>query len=358
MNTIAGTGTVGGYFGDEQEGTFARLNYPADVSFDSTGGIIISDMFNNVIRMLDSDGLISTIAGDGTPGYFGDGGPATSAVLNSPNGISVDLDGKIYICDTGNYIIRMINTTGSISTVAGTPGFSASNGNGGPATSAYLSNPVGIYVDQVGRIYITDSYVIRLVDTFGKISIFAGTSIESGYSGDRGPSTSAQLDYCSGVSGDRIGRLFIADTLNHVIRVVDLNGTITTVAGNGTAGYSGDNGSATMAMLSYPYGVFVDHGGRIFIADSFNQVIRMVDSNGSITTIAGMAGAFGFSGDGRQATSARINSPRNVKVDPAGRVYVADSANSVIRMLRISTVQPPGLPINGTTSKPSLPPTR
>jgi sugar lactone lactonase YvrE len=340
ITTVAGDGTgISGYSGDGQQGIFAKLSGPNDVSFDRIGRIYISDSSNHAIRILDSDGLIWTIAGNGTAGFSGDGVPATNACLNTPHGISIDLAGKIYFADSGNAIIRMLDPNGLIHTVAGTPQQFGYSGDGGPATSAQLDHAYGVHVDQSGRIFIADTgnFVIRMINVTGTISTFAGIGV-SGYSGDLEPSTSAKIGVCYGISVDNTGRLFIADASNHVIRMVGLSGIIHTVAGNGTAGYSGDGDLAMNAMLNGPEGVFVDQEGRIFISDTYNRVIRMIDSNGIIRTIAGIAGSGGYSGDGGQALSAQL-SPSSVKVDQTGRVYVADAFNSVIRMFRVPSLR-------------------
>jgi sugar lactone lactonase YvrE len=219
---------------------------------------------------------ITTIAGTGGYGGSGDGGPATSAQLWDPRGVAVDSDGNIYIADPGNYRIRKVDSSGNITTFAGngTPGYS---GDGESATSAQLNNPNGIAVDSLGNIYIADqyNYRIRKVDSDGKITTIAGNGTP-GYSGDGGPATSAQLYNPSGVAVDSDGNIYIADNNNYRVRKVDSSGKITTFAGTGTAGYSGDGGPATLAQLNWPYGVAVDSVGNIYIADRSNNRIRKV----------------------------------------------------------------------------------
>jgi streptogramin lyase len=301
--------------------------------------------------MVDSTGIITTVAGGSgdvsVSGFSGDGGQATSARLRNPQGVYVDQSGKIYIVDRGNHAIRMIDTTGTISTVAGNGTVSGFSGDGGHASSAKLSYPGGIYVDQSGRIYIADSSnnAIRMVDT-GIITTVAGTGTVSGYSGDGGPASSAKLNTPYGVYVDQSGRIYIADYTNHAIRMVDTTGIISTVAGTGTAsggdgygygygygtnsGYSGDEGQASSAQLNNPRGVHVDQSGRIYIVDFNNHAIRMIDTTGIITTVAGGNG-YGYSGDGGQASSAKLAAPSGVYVDQSSRVYIADRVNSAIR---------------------------
>jgi sugar lactone lactonase YvrE len=286
--------------------------------------------------MIDTTGNISTVAG-GAPvfGYSGDGGQATDAQLRSPNGVYVDQSGRIYIVDTQNHAIRMVDTTGIISTVAGGNGFGFS-GDGGQATNAKFDLPQGVYVDQSGRIYIADTFnnAIRMVDTTGIISTVAGIGTVQWYSGDGGQASNAKLSHPNGVYVDQSGRIYIVDSGNHAIRMVDTTGNITTVAGGNGFGYSGDGGQATNAKFDRPYGVSVDQSGRIYIADKSNCAIRMVDTTGIISTVAGTGTVSGFSGDGGQASSAKLNDPEGVYVDQSGRIYIADTVNHAVRMFQ------------------------
>ena len=316
ITTVAGNGTTG-FSGDNGPAASAQLQ-PFGVAVDSTGSLYIADAQNNRIRIV-TNGVITTVAGNGTPGFGGDNGPATSAQLYLPYGVAVDAAGNLYIADTFNYRIRKVSG-GVISTVAGngTQGFGRDTG---PATSSPLYYPYGVAVDSAGNLYIadTDNQRIRKV-TNGVIGTVAGD----------GPSPGDYLSFPEGVAVDSAGNLYIADTNNHSIRKVS-NGVMTTVAGNGTTGFSGDNGPATSARLAYPTGVAVDSAGSLYIADTSNSRIRKV-SNGAIVTVAGNGGV-GFSGDGGPATSAQLYSPHGVAVDSAGNVYVADSNNGRIRVL-------------------------
>ena len=228
---------------------------------DAAGNLFIADGSNNRIRKVDPAGTISTVAGTGVGGGFGfsgDGGPATGAQLNAPFGVFVDAAGNLFIADVGNHRIRKVDPAGTISTVAGTGvgGFSGFSGDGGPATEAQLHFPAGVFVDAAGNLFIADAsnHRIRKMDPAGTISTVAGTGVE-GFSGDGGPATEAQLHFPAGVFVDAAGNLFIADASNHRIRKVDPAGTISTVAGTGTAGFSGDGGPATGAQLNGPSGV-------------------------------------------------------------------------------------------------------
>jgi RHS repeat-associated protein len=331
IETVAGNGTQG-YSGDDGPATEAELSYPCGVAVDTSGNVYIADTGNNCIRKVDTSGIITTVTGDGTDGYSGDGGLATEAKLRCPRGVAVDGSGNIYIADMNNNRIRKVDTNGIITTVAGdgTDGYS---GDGGPAAQAELNWPDDVAVDGSGNLYIADTHnqCIRKVDTSGIITTVAGDGTWwGGYSGDGGPATEAELCGPYGVAVDTSGNLYIAATCNWCIRKVDTNGIITTVAGDGTDGYSGDGGPATEAELSYPYGVAVDTSGNLYIADTYNWCIWKVDTSGIITTVAG-DGTKGYSGDGGLATEAKLRCPRGVAVDGSGNIYIADTNNHCIR---------------------------
>jgi len=331
ISTIAGTGTSG-YSGDGGAATSAQLSLPYGVAADSSGNVYIADNSSSVIRKVDTSGKISTIAGTGAAGYSGDGGAATSAQLAYPYKVAVDGSGNIYISDTNNCRVRKIDTSGKISTIAGT-GVRGYSGDGGAATSAQISYPRGLAVDSSGNIYIVDggNNVIRKVDASGKIGTIAGTGTK-GYSGDGGAATSAQLNNICELAVDSSGNVYIADTYNHRIRKIDTSGKINTIAGTGVIGYSGDGGAATSAKINYPYGVAVDSSGSVYIADGGNFRVRKIDTSGKIITIAG-TGASGYSGDGGAATSAVMNCPYGLAADSSGNIYVTDYHNCAIRKL-------------------------
>jgi uncharacterized protein (TIGR03437 family) len=326
ITTVVGS-SLAGYSGDNGAATNAALNYPVAVAVDSAGNVYIADAANNRIRKV-SNGVITTVAGNGTGDYGGDNGPATGAELYYPCGVALDSGGNLYIADDSNHRIRKVSSTGIITTVAGNGGYYPS-GDNGPATSAQLNFPGGAAVDSAGNLYIADTLNLRIRKVSnGMITTVAGNG-SAGFSGDNGPATSARLGLPWGVAVDSAGNLYIADTYNSRIRRVS-NGVITTVAGGGTA-FPGDNGPATNAMLAGTTGVAVDSAGNIYIADTGNSRIRRV-SNGVITTVVGN-GTQGFSGDNGSATSAQLAQPHGVAVDFAGNVYVADTDNNRIRLL-------------------------
>jgi trimeric autotransporter adhesin len=329
INTIVGNGTAG-YSGDGGPASSAELNSPYGVVADSAGNLYIADPANNRIRKVAvGTGIISTFAGTGAAGFSGDGGPATSAELNYPVGVALDIAGNLFIADQGNSVIRKVSL-GTITTVAGNNEVGYS-GDGGMATNATLYAPAGITLDNSENLYIADqgNSRIRLVNAAGTITTFAGNGT-TGYTGDNGPVAAATLNKPSGVVEDGAGNLYIVDTGNNAIRKVTSTGTITTVVGNGTAGYTGDDGPAATATLNAPYGVNIDTAGNLYIADSKNNVVRMVTTAGVITTVAG-DGTSGFSGDGGQPTSATLNNPQGVALDTQGNLYISDQANNRIR---------------------------
>ncbi len=347
ITTVAGNGAPG-FGGDNGPATTARLAGPSGVAVDSADNLYIADDFNARVRKV-SNGVITTVAGNGTYGFGGDNGPAISAQLHDPVGVAVDSAGNLYIADFDNHRVRKVSN-GVITTVAGG---GSSLGDNGPATSARLNFPYGVAVDSVGNLYIADSenWRARKVSN-GVITTVAGNGTQ-GFSGDNGPATSAQLFIPSGVAVDSVGNLYIADTGNNRVRKVS-NGVITTAAGNGTQGFIGDNGLATSAQLYVPSGVAVDSAGNLYIADIGNNRVRKV-SNGVITTAAG-DGARGFGGDNGLATGAQLFNPFGVAVDSAGNLYIADSGNNRVRKVSngvITTVAGNGAPGFGGDNGPA-----
>src|SRR5271157_4264493 len=279
-------------------------------------------------------GTIVTAAGNGTAGYTGNKGPATAAELDNPGGMAVDSAGDLFIANLNNNVIReVVKATGDIITVAGN-GKAGYSGDNGPATAAELDGPRGVAVDSAGDVFFADclnNRVREVVKATGDIITVAGDG-KAGYSGDNGPATAAVLNAPNTVAVDSAGDLFIADANNHAVReVVKATGDIITVAGNGKAGYSGDNGPATAAELNDAYGVAVDAVGDLFFADDGNNRVReVVKATGDIITVAGN-GTAGYSGDNGPATDAELDGPFRVAVDSAGDVFVADPANNVVR---------------------------
>ena len=319
ITTVAGN-VAGGFSGDGGPAASAELWNPLGIAVDAAGNLYIADYGNLRVRKI-SNGTITTVAGNGRFGSGGDDGPAISAPVGSPTAVAIDSSGHLYLAAES---VREVSN-GVITTVAGTTtaGFS---GDGGPATSAQLNSVTGVALDAAGNLYVADAgnYRIRKV-TNGVISTVAGGGQQVG---DNGPGTTAQLNDPISVAADSAGNLYIADTLHQRVRMVS-NGTITTVAGNGTPGFSGDGGPATAAQLYSPFGVGVDATGDLYIADIDNNRIRMV-SNGIITTVAGN-GAAGFSGDNGPAIDAELFIPTAVAEDTAGNLYIADSGNNRIR---------------------------
>ncbi len=306
-----------------------------DIVVDRGGNIYIAESTNNRIRRIDTRGTITTVAGTGAPGSSGDGGPATRAALESPSGVTVDAAGNLYIIDGGNNRIRRVDTSGVITTIAGAGG-SISSGDNGPARQANLNffND-DIVVDTAGNLYISEFNRVRRIDTNGIITTIAGTRDE-GFAGDGGPANKAKTGNIGGLAVDAAGNLYIADQTNHRIRRIDTSGIITTIAGTGTQGFSGDGGPARRAKLDLlGFGgsgcdMAVDGAGNLYITDELNERIRRVDTNGIITTFAGI-GVSGLDGNGGPATRARLAGPNSVEVDAAGNVYIGELGNSRIR---------------------------
>jgi len=332
ISTLAGDG-MKGYSGDGGPAALARLYYAEGVAIDAAGNLYIADTYNDRIRKVTPQGIISTVVGNGSQGYSGDGGPATLAQLSYPKAVAFDAAGNLYIADFDNNRIRKVTAgTGVITTFAGkgTWGYS---GDGGLATNAQLYHPNDIAFDGVGNLYIADmaNHRIRKVDTSGMITTVAGIGMP-GYSGDGGLALSAMLQYPSNVALDAKGDLYIVDSSNNRIRKVTA-GMINTIAGSSTvAGYGGDGGPATSAKLSLPNDIVFDSNGILYIADSLNHRIRAVDPSGIISTVAGSA-ANGYGGDGGPATSAKLYEPKGIAVDAEENLYIADFNNLRIRQV-------------------------
>ena len=333
ISTAAGVGSSG-FAGDGGAATAANLAFPAALTFDSSGNMYIADSSNSRIRKVTTDGTISTFAGTGDFGYFGDTNTATKAGLNRPYGVIFDAAGNMYIADAYNDAIRKVAaSSGIVSTFAGT-GVEGLGGDGGGANGALLDTPTALVMDAAGNLYIADTNNnrIRKVGTDGNINTFAGNG-GAGSSGDGGPATSAELDHPEGLVLDSQGNLYVADSASHRVRKISPDGTITTIAGNGTGGFGGDGGPATQASLYYPKGLAIDRSsGNLYIADWLNSRVRVVTPDGNIYTVAGN-GQYDYYGDGGAATSAALRFPWGVAVDAAGKVYVADDENSTIRLL-------------------------
>jgi trimeric autotransporter adhesin len=350
ISTVAGNGTASGtdwgsFSGDGGPATAAGLASPGGIAFDGTGNLYIADSNNQRVRKVAAGtGTISTVAGNGSYGFSGDGGPATGTIISFAFGLTVDSSGNLYIADAGSDRIRKVAAgSGTISTVAGSGNSSGEfqfYGDGGPATAAGIYNPIGIIFDSAGNLYIADTYNhrVRKVDAkSGIISTIAGNGTNTGngigtFSGDGGPATAAGLYQPVGLALDASGNLYIADTENHRIRMVAAgSGIISTVAGTSARGFSGDGGPATAAQLYFPEGLALDASGNLYIADEANSRIRRLSlGTGIISTVAG-TGTAGFSGDGGPATAARLVAPTGVALDRSGNLYIADAGDNRIR---------------------------
>lgn len=386
INTIVNSSGSAGYSGDGLAATNAQIDWPTGVTVKSSGEVIISDTNNSCLRQVDimnnistlpmtagpglnlPDGVASyydtaqnrlflyiadqdnhrirrldmvtnmivTVAGRGSAGFSGDGGPATAAELNGPSGVAVDASGNIFVADTDNHRIRKFTVGGTISTVAGTgeTGYNAE----GTAIVKRVWSPEGVATDTAGNVYVADTnnHRIRKFTVGGDISTVAGMGI-AGLSGDGGAATLAAINAPQGVWVDASGNIFIADTGNHRIRkITAATNIIDTVAGT-TSGHSGDGGAATAAKLSGPQAVAVDGAGNIYIADTGNNRLRMVSHAAIpiITTLSGTAIA-GYNGDNKPAVQARLSQPKGIALGltkDGGRIYISDTSNNRIRML-------------------------
>ena len=352
MKTVAGGGQE---LGDGGPATAAGLCSATEVAVDADGNLYIADgglycdgPGGNAIRMVDGDGIITTVAGGtGVVGFDGDGGPATKALLNAPLAVAVDTEGGVYVSDADNFRVRKIDDTGTITTVAGT-GERGFSGDGGPATAARLTSPTGLAFDAQGNLYVADFAAVRKIDRSGRITTVAGTGkwfrnpdpehIEVGprtrFAGEGGRATDAMLA-ADDVALDRHGNLYIADGSGNRVYRVDAGGIIRTVAGtvSGKGTRLGDGGPATSAFIDLPAAVAVDRRGNLLIADHHGERIRKVEPRGTITTIAG-TGEKGSSADSGPATELELNDPNGLALGDDGLLYIADLFNARVRAVR------------------------
>ena len=336
ISTVAGT--TSGFGGDGGPAVAANLNQPEGVAVDLAGNLYITEAQNRRLRRVDAAGVINTLAGDGSWSFHGDGLLATQGGYYNAYDVASDANGNLFVVEDNNdQIVRIDAITGIASVVAGT-GERGFSGDGGSAIDAQLSSPRGLAFDGSGNLFISDqgNGRIRKVDSgTGLISTVAGGGVFPNL-GDGGPATAAYLQFPDGLIVDIAGNLIIADDGNNRIRQVDTLGKITTIAGNGTSGFSGDGGLATDAMISRPVGVSLDSQGRVYIADRSNHRVRRINLDGTIETIAGN-GSSSYSGDGGPATSAAISFPAGTAVDAAGNLLIADSGNHVVRRVNLQT---------------------
>jgi uncharacterized protein (TIGR03437 family) len=345
LTTIAGALPTPGA-GDNVPATTSPLIDPVGIAADKAGNIYIGDQGDNRVRKILTNGIITTIAGTGLFGSTGDGGQATNAEIGNPRGVSVDQAGNVYAISPIGAVVRKITPSGTITTFAGGGGIGAA-GDGGPANQAQLNIPTSTVADAQGNVYISDDATarIRRVDTSGIITTIAGTG-SPGYSGDNGPATSAQLYRPQQLAIDASGNIYVADQANSRIRKIGLNGIITTVAGNGVNVFAGDGGAAISAGLANPNGLVMDAAGNL-IVESGSRIRKVNLSTGNINTIAGTSNA-GFSGDGGLATLATMSLPSFLGVDGSGNIFVSDEGNQRIRQLSPAQIVREGV-TNGAT---------
>jgi sugar lactone lactonase YvrE len=332
ISTVAGNGVVA-FSGDGGPAPASTMHAPAGAALDAAGNVYVSDSLNSRLRKVGTDGTIATFAGTGANGSSGDGAQAAAAQIGIPWGVATDAQGNVYVADSFNNRVRKIGPDGTIGTLAGN-GTAGYGGDGGPASNAELYTPLGLATDAAGNVYIADftNSRVRVVNPGGIITTLAGTGA-SGYSGDGGPASQAQLSSPEGVAVDSAGNVYIADTANNVIRRIGTNGNIATIAGTGLPGHDGDGGPAVQALLAAPEAVAIDAAGNLYIADSGARV-RVVTTDGNINTIAGM-GAGGYAGDGGPALNALFNRPTGLALDKSGDIYVADYNNNAVRLLQL-----------------------
>jgi uncharacterized protein (TIGR03437 family) len=359
ITTVAGNGLI-----PFSGGGGAATSTPmaaSGVAVDRNGNLYIADVVSNRVLKVSSAGTVTLLAGNGAITFAGDGGPAANASFFDPMSVAVDASGNVYIADSINNRVRKVNPSGTISAVAGN-GSSSFSGDGGPATSDGLSTPIAVAVDGSGNLYIADegNNRVRKVNPSGTITTIAGSTFP-GFSGDGGPAVGAGISLPGGLAVDAAGNVYFSDINNYRIRKVSASGTITTVAGNGTKGFSGDGGPATSAALNLSTahdGLAVDSAGNLYVPDAANNRVRKVDSAGTITTIAGN-GIAGFSGDGSPATAAGLNSPNDVAVDASGNLFIADTSNNRVR--KVAAASGPATPsisangiVNGASFAPGI----
>ena len=301
--------------------THARIRAPEAVALDADGDLYVSEFDGNRIDEIKPDGTLTVFAGTGSAGLSGDGGPAVKAELNAPGGVVIAADGRLLIADHHNNRIRVVDQGGAITTLHG-------------SVTAQLADPIGLALAGDGSVYVADELNARVlrIEPSGKVVIVAGGAGASLHPGDGGPAIKAALQHPSYLVLDATGNLLFTDFLDNRIRMVDRNGVITTIGGTGSAGFAGDGGSATAAELNFPTGLALDAEGNLFVSDADNNRVRRIDRDGVITTVAG-DGAAGFGGDGGPATVAKLNAPSDLAFDGAGNLYLADQGNNRIRRI-------------------------
>lgn len=347
INTIAGNGSTN-YSGNGGPAIDAGLATPLSAGSDASGNYYIGAN-NGTVRKINTSGLITVFAGTGTTGMSGDGGPATAAQIGGINDIYVDNSGNFFLSDASNNRILKINTAGVISTVAGT-GTAGYTGDGGPATAAKLTTPASVRGDNSGNLYISDygNNVIRKISASGIITTIGGDGT-SGFSGDGGPATAAKLNGPADIYRDGSGNIYIADRNNKRVRKINASGTIETIAGTGTTGFAGDGGPATAAQMSFPISVTMDCAGNLYVADILDRRVRRIGTDGIITTIAG-TGVAGGAGEGVPATAGQISSANRIRINNDGDMLIADAGVNRIRKVTLCTSSPTISAISGASA--------
>ena len=334
---LSGSAAPGWQAGGKSRLSPIKLVHPNGLALDDQGNLYISDIGTHRVVKLNRQGRLIVIAGTGEGGYGGDGGPAIRALLHSPHDLAFDVEGNLLVADTFNHRIRRIDRQGVITTVAGN-GAAPASGYGGAAPKDTLNNPQGIAIDRVGNILIADTYnrVVRRLDRNGTLTVIAGSV--AGLSGDGGPANEAQLNLPMAVTVGPDGSVYVSDAANSRVRRITTDGKIQTVAGFGVgegiggAGFAGDGGPAEKAKLFSPADVKFDAAGNLYISDSGNNRIRVLSAGraGVITTIAG-TGRAGFSGDGKEAVAAELNTPQKIAIAKDGSIFIADRTNHRVR---------------------------
>ena len=345
ITTIAGSGEKG-YAGNGDIATAAELYYPTGIAIAKSGEIYFADQYNNRIRKIGTNGIISTFAGSDSAGYSGDGHIALAASFNLPASVAIDDAGTLYIADYGNNCIRQVNKKGLVSTYAGN-GKEGYSGDGADASRALLSSPISLATDNNGNLFIADqgNNCIRKISRDGIITTYAGTGV-AGYKGDGGPATKAQITLPSGVATDKFGNVFLADPVNSCIRKIDANGIITTVAGKGNPGFAGDGCMANVALLWMPWSIAADKKGNLYIADQNNNRVRKVNPAGVISTYAG-TGVAGYSGDWGCAAAAELGFPWGLTLNDKDELFIADWGANCIRKVNNTPCNKSGAPAKG-----------
>ncbi|KAL0484949.1 E3 ubiquitin-protein ligase [Acrasis kona] len=338
ITTVAGFTSSEGYSGDNGPATNAQLNGPRGIHVAPNGEVYIADGSNHRVRKISANGVITTVAGTGVQGFSGDNGLATSAQLDTPYNLNTSPTGELIIVDRNNHRIRSVSSAGVITTIVGS-GIQGFSGDNSLATNASLNFPRFIAYTSSGDMIITDTenHRIRRVFTNGTIVTIAGTGV-AGFSGDNGLATLAQLNTPRVIRVNSAGEFIFTDSLNNRIRRISTDGIITTIAGSGAANFSGDGGSPLNAQFNNPRGLTLTSSGSIIVSDRSNHRIRLIENN-VVNTIAGV-GTPGFSGDNGDARQAQLNFPWGVAVAPNGNIFIADRQNNRVRMLTLRSPTP------------------